>query len=96
MVVPRSLVFNWQEEAARFTPATAGASITPAPNAAKNVSTAIDVVLTTYGTLRRDAPRLKDIEFDYVILDEAQAVKNSGHGIGQSGALVEAVRTGWR
>jgi SNF2 family DNA or RNA helicase len=34
-------------------------------------------VLTTYGTLRRDAPRLKDIEFDYIILDEAQAVKNS-------------------
>jgi len=39
--------------------------------------TGYDVVLTTYGTLRRDALRLKDIEFDYVVLDEAQAVKNA-------------------
>ncbi len=36
-----------------------------------------DLVLTTYGTLRRDAAQLKDVEFDYVILDEAQAIKNA-------------------
>ena len=36
-----------------------------------------DVVLTTYGTLRRDVVRLKDIEFDYVVLDESQAIKNA-------------------
>ena len=35
-------------------------------------------MLTTYGTLRRDAPRLAKIEFDYVVLDEAQAIKNAG------------------
>ena len=34
-------------------------------------------MVTTYGTVRRDALRLKDVEFDYVILDEAQAVKNA-------------------
>jgi SNF2 family DNA or RNA helicase len=34
------------------------------------------VVLTTYGTLRRDALHFKDVEFDYVILDEAQTIKN--------------------
>jgi len=33
------------------------------------------VVLTTYGTLRNDAVYLKDIEFDYLILDESQAIK---------------------
>jgi SNF2 family DNA or RNA helicase len=33
-------------------------------------------VLTTYGTLRQDVELIKDIEFDYVILDEAQAIKN--------------------
>ena len=34
-------------------------------------------MLTTYGTLRRDAPSMKDVRFDYVILDEAQAIKNA-------------------
>ncbi len=34
-------------------------------------------MLTTYGTLRRDAIQLQDIEFEYVILDEAQAIKNA-------------------
>jgi len=38
---------------------------------------AYDVILTTYGTLRRDAAEFKDIEFDYVVLDEAQAIKNA-------------------
>ena len=33
--------------------------------------------MTTYGTLRRDAVRLKDVEFDYVVLDESQAIKNA-------------------
>jgi SNF2 family DNA or RNA helicase len=35
------------------------------------------VAVTTYGTLRRDAARLAGIEFDYVVLDEAQAIKNA-------------------
>src|SRR5262249_23245451 len=36
-----------------------------------------DVIVTTYGTLRRDAVHFKDRVFDYCILDEAQAVKNA-------------------
>ena len=36
-----------------------------------------DLILTTYGTLRKDALHFKDQVFDYVILDEAQAVKNA-------------------
>src|SRR5262249_1075210 len=36
-----------------------------------------DLIVTTYGTLRRDAARLKDVNFDYVVLDESQAIKNS-------------------
>src|SRR6202041_265039 len=42
-----------------------------------NFFAACDVILTTYGTLRRDILSLKDLEFDYVILDEAQAIKNA-------------------
>ena len=36
-----------------------------------------DLVLTTYGTLRMDATDFKDVNFDYVILDESQAIKNA-------------------
>jgi superfamily II DNA or RNA helicase len=78
VVVPRSLVFNWREEAERFTPNLRLLDHTGAERFGEDSFDGYDVVLTTYGTMRRDAPRLKDIEFDYLILDEAQAVKNSG------------------
>ena len=42
--------------------------------------------LTTYGTLRRDALLLKDVEFEYAILDEAQAIKNANTAGGEGGA----------
>jgi superfamily II DNA or RNA helicase len=76
VVVPRSLVFNWKQEAERFTPQLRVLDYTG--TARKSVDLAgCDVLLTTYGTLRRDAVHLKDVEFDYVVLDEAQAVKNA-------------------
>ena len=37
-----------------------------------------DLVITTYGTLARDALHFKNVRFDYCILDEAQAIKNAG------------------
>src|SRR5207249_359027 len=78
IVVPRSLIFNWKQEAARFTPRLRILDHTG--NERMNRWTDIknhDVILTTYGTLRRDAPVLKDIHFDTVVLDEAQTIKNA-------------------
>ena len=78
IVVPRSLVFNWLAEAARFTPALRVLDHTGAGRAKKGDPFAgSDLVLTTYGTLRRDVATLRQTEFDYVILDEAQAIKNA-------------------
>lgn len=76
VVVPRSLVFNWKEEAERFTPKMRVHDYTGLNRGEVDFAN-YDLVLTTYGTLRRDALRLKDVEFDYVVLDEAQAVKNA-------------------
>ena len=53
-------------------------STTPASPATSDDFAGYDLVLTTYGTLRRDALRFKDVDFDYVVLDEAQAIKNAG------------------
>ena len=75
-VVPRSLVFNWKQEAARFTPQLRVLDYTGLERKNSDFS-GYDLVLTTYGTVRRDILRLKDSEFDYIVLDEAQAVKNA-------------------
>ncbi|MFL6232201.1 MAG: DEAD/DEAH box helicase, partial [Thermoanaerobaculia bacterium] len=77
-VVPRSLVFNWLAEAARFAPLLRVLDHTGAGRARDGDPFAgCDLVLTTYGTLRQDVAALRKVEFDYVILDEAQAIKNA-------------------
>lgn len=76
IVVPKSLVFNWKLEAARFTPQLRVHDYTGVTRNGNGFSD-YDIVLTTYGTLRRDALALKDVEFDYIVLDEAQAIKNA-------------------
>ncbi|MFL6197015.1 MAG: SNF2-related protein, partial [Thermoanaerobaculia bacterium] len=77
VVVPRSLVFNWLAEAARFTPRLRVLDYTGAGRVREgDPFVDHDLVLTTYGTLRRDVAALRETEFDYLILDEAQAIKN--------------------
>ncbi|HYN21667.1 MAG TPA: SNF2-related protein, partial [Thermoanaerobaculia bacterium] len=77
-VVPRSLIFNWIAEAARFTPKLRVLDQTGAGRLRDGEPFAdVDLVLTTYGTLRKDIEVLRQTEFDYIILDEAQAIKNA-------------------
>ncbi|MFT3751612.1 MAG: SNF2-related protein [Paludibacter sp.] len=77
LVVPTSLLYNWEQEAAKFTPGLnmhvhAGNQRSKNPDDFKEV----DILLTSYGVLRRDKHILSAIPFNYVILDEAQAIKN--------------------
>jgi superfamily II DNA or RNA helicase len=91
VVVPRSLVFNWREEAARFTPRLRLLDHTGLDRARDAAGIAgCDVVLTTYGTLRRDAALLRDVAFDYAILDEAQAIKNGSTESAKAARLLRA------
>jgi SNF2 family DNA or RNA helicase len=76
VVVPKSVMFNWREESARFTPRLRVLEYHGTARDANQIPKH-DLVLTTYGTMLRDAPTLAKIEFDYVVLDEAQAVKNA-------------------
>ena len=84
-VVPRSLVFNWKQEAARFTPKLRILDHTGAGRLAPGEHfDDYDLIITTYGTLRRDAADLAQRRrFDYAILDEAQAIKNAGTDVRQ-------------
>jgi len=91
VVVPRSLVFNWQQEAARFAPGLRVLDFTAGGR--RDAVEAIgqhDLVLATYGTLRKDIGRLKEIAFDYAILDEAQAIKNSRTSTAKAVRLLKA------
>ena len=91
VVVPRSLVFNWQQEAARFAPRLRVLDFTGAGRrGALDAIAEHDIVLTTYGTLRRDVGLLKEIAFDYAILDEAQTIKNSRTSSAKAARLLKA------
>lgn len=77
VVVPRSLLYNWIEEASRFTPTLKVVEYGgPGREALQSKLGKYDIIVTTYGTLRRDIGFLATVEFDTVILDEAQAIKN--------------------
>jgi SNF2 family DNA or RNA helicase len=89
LVVPRSLAFNWKAEAARFAPQLRILDHT----GQQRLKTTehfddYDLIITTYGTLRQDAVRFKDVEFDYVILDEAQAIKNAATASSKAARLL--------
>ena len=91
VVAPRSIVFNWKAEAARFTPGlrvldhTGANRLPPGPHFHDH-----DIVITTYGTLRRDAEALSRMEFDHAILDEAQAIKNERSDTAKASRLLRA------
>jgi len=91
VVMPRSLIFNWTSEAARFAPGLRLLDYARADrHEALDAIAEADVVLTTYGTLRRDVPALQNQAFDYVVLDEAQAIKNSGTATAKAVRLLKA------
>lgn len=78
VVAPRSLLFNWEAESARFAPDLRVRSHHGTGRArATGDFTGADVFLTTYGTLRQDVELLAQVPFDLVVLDESQAIKNA-------------------
>lgn len=77
VVMPTSLLYNWELESKRFTPYLRVMSYVGLQREQKlQYFRKFDVIFTSYGILRMDIERLVCIEFNYVILDESQAIKN--------------------
>ncbi|CCH02574.1 SNF2-related protein [Fibrella aestuarina BUZ 2] len=77
LVMPTSLLYNWELEARRFTP---DLRVLVYTGTYRDKNTAqfdgYDLILTSYGIVRIDIDLLKNYRFDYVIMDESQAIKN--------------------
>ena len=91
VVCPTTLMFNWENEIKKFTPALTyvihhGGDRTRN----KEVISQYNVIITTYGTLRSDIKLLSEQEFDYVVLDESQAIKNPASKVTKAAGLLNA------
>lgn len=77
VIAPTSLMFNWSNEIDKFTP-DLKYMVHHGTSRTDNLTDfyQYNVVLTTYGVVVRDIERMKGIQFDYVVLDESQAIKN--------------------
>ena len=89
VVCPTTLMFNWENEIKKFTPDLTyhihhGADRSRNKEGFKGHN----VIITTYGTLRSDIKLLTEIHFDYVILDESQAIKNPQSKVTKAAGLL--------
>jgi len=75
VIMPRSLLYNWESEIRRFAPAL---SVRIYHGSDRDFQECVksDIILTTYGTVRIDIEKLVEIEFSSTILDESQNIKN--------------------
>lgn len=89
IVIPKSLIFNWQNEIKKFNPKLTyyayygpDRDITPLKQH--------HIIITTYATLRNDIEVLKEVSFNYVILDESQNIKNVNSQISRAVMLLKS------
>ncbi|MDP9231129.1 MAG: SNF2-related protein, partial [Bacteroidota bacterium] len=91
VVCPTTLIYNWENEIRKFTPSLTH-HIHHGGTRARDKSEMMnyDVTITTYGTLRSDIKLFMTVEFDYVILDESQAIKNPASKVTKAAGLLNA------
>jgi len=89
IVMPRSLLNNWKNELEKFNPNLSFYTYYEQTRDIKEFSKH-HIILTTYALVRNDIEKLKDIEFDTIILDESQNIKNIESKISRAVMLLNA------
>ncbi|MBI2729920.1 MAG: SNF2 helicase associated domain-containing protein [Sphingobacteriales bacterium] len=91
VICPTTLIYNWENEIKKFTSQlTYQIHHGGARTRDKQQLLQSNIIITTYGTLRSDIKLLSDIDFDYVVLDESQAIKNPQSKVTKAASLLEA------
>lgn len=91
VVCPTTLMYNWENEIKKFTPDLkycihhGGERLKD-----KKIFEDHDLVITTYGTLRSDIKFMIETPFDYIVLDESQAIKNPQSKVTKAACLLNA------
>lgn len=75
VIMPKSLIYNWESEIKKFSPKLK-VGIYYGNFRNRDIIKKSGVILTTYGTIRNDIEIIRDYDFDVVILDESQNIKN--------------------
>ncbi len=91
VVCPTTLIYNWENEIKKFTPKlTYRIHHGGLRTRSKEELVDHDITITTYGTLRSDIKLMMSVDFDYVILDESQAIKNPSSKVTKAACLLNA------
>lgn len=85
LIMPTSLLYNWQMEAKKFTPELKVLRYTGSDrNKDVRRFDMYDLVITSYGIIRIDVDILEEYSFNYIILDESQVIKNPASNIAKA------------
>ncbi|HEX3774060.1 MAG TPA: DEAD/DEAH box helicase [Polyangiaceae bacterium] len=87
IVCPKSVVHNWEAEARRFRP---GLTVSIYQGPRRELDESADLTITTYAILRLDAELLAAEQWDTVVLDEAQAIKNPDSQVSRAAYALKA------
>jgi superfamily II DNA or RNA helicase len=91
VVCPTTLIYNWQNEVRKFTPElTYHIHHGNARYRKPEELNGFNILITTYGTLRSDISLFLQLFFDYIVLDESQAIKNPSSKVTKAATLLTA------
>jgi SNF2 family DNA or RNA helicase len=91
VVCPTTLIYNWENEIRKFAPnLTYHIHHGGDRQKVKKLIEEKNVIITTYGTLRSDIKFFVDMQWDCVILDESQAIKNPSSKVTKAATLLNA------
>ncbi|MBP9841189.1 MAG: DEAD/DEAH box helicase [Simkaniaceae bacterium] len=93
VVCPTSLLYNWKAECERFNPLLKTLVIDGMPHLRKDLIKSVkkyDIIITSYSLLQKDVEYYQSVVFSYMVLDEAQHIKNRGTRNAKSVKVVKA------